>query len=37
MKKDVLLFVAGVAIGYGLVQGLSYFQQNYFWALFYRW
>jgi len=36
VKKDVLLFVVGVALGYCLVQGASYFQQNYMWALFYR-
>jgi hypothetical protein len=36
MKKDIILFVIGVAIGYCLVQGLSYIQQNYLWALFYR-
>jgi hypothetical protein len=36
MKKGVVMFVAGVAIGYCLVQGFTYFQQNYLWALFYR-
>lgn len=36
MKKDVFLFVIGVAIGYCLVHGLSYVHHNYLWALFYH-
>ena len=36
MKREVLMFVAGILIGYVLVQGVSFLQSNYFWALFYR-
>ena len=36
MKREVILFTVGVAIGYCLVQGLAYLNQHYFWALFYR-
>lgn len=34
--KDFLVFVLGIAIGFCLVQGLAFVQQNYVWALFYR-
>jgi hypothetical protein len=36
MKRESLLFFAGVLIGYALIQGLSYLQTHYLWALFYR-
>ena len=36
MKRSVFMFVTGVAIGYCLVQGLSYVSQNYLWVLFYQ-
>lgn len=36
MKKDFMMVMVGILIGYCLVQGASYLNQNYFWALFYR-
>lgn len=36
MKRDILLFVLGIAIGYCLVHGLKYAHQHYLWALFYH-
>jgi len=31
-----MMFAVGVAIGYCLVHGASFLQQNYLWALFYQ-
>ena len=36
MSRELLLFIAGILIGYVLVQGLSFLQAQYLWALFYR-
>lgn len=36
MKKDVFRLALGVVIGYCLVQGATYLQHNYLWAIFYR-
>ncbi len=36
MKRGVVMFVIGVAIGYCLVHGLQYANQNYLWVLFYQ-
>ncbi len=36
MKREIFMFGIGVAIGYGLVQGITYINQHYFWTLFYR-
>jgi len=36
MKRDALMFAAGILIGYCLVQGFTYLQSNYLWALFYH-
>ncbi len=36
MKKDIVMVIAGILIGYCLVQGASYLNQNYLWALMYR-
>jgi hypothetical protein len=35
-KREAFKFVLGVAIGYGFVHGLSYFQSHYLWTVFYR-
>lgn len=36
MKRGFLVFVLGVLLGFCLVQGLAYAQNNYFWAIFYK-
>lgn len=36
MKRDMTLFMVGIVLGYCLVQGLSYLNHHYLWALFYR-
>lgn len=36
MKKDIFIFLIGVAIGYGLIQGLAFLSSNYLWAIFYH-
>lgn len=35
-KRDFVLLVTGIAMGYCLVQGLVYIHQHYLWALFYH-
>lgn len=34
--KGILKFIAGIALGYGAVQGIAYLQQNYLWTFFYH-
>jgi hypothetical protein len=36
MKSGPFRFVAGVLIGYCLMQGLTYVNSHYLWTLFYR-
>ena len=36
MKRELFLFLSGIILGYCLVQGFSYMQTHYLWALFYR-
>ncbi len=36
MKRELLMLVVGILIGYCLVQGASYVQTNYLWTIFYR-
>lgn len=36
MKKSFFSFAVGVSLGYLLVQGFTYLNQNVLWALFYR-
>lgn len=36
MLKKITRFGLGVLIGYSLVQGISYINQNYLWTLFYH-
>lgn len=36
MKRGILMFVIGVALGYCLVHGLGYVSQHYLWVLFYQ-
>lgn len=36
MKKNFFSFAMGVSIGYLLVQGFAYLNQNVLWTLFYR-
>ncbi len=36
MKKDVLVLGLGIVIGFLLVRGFVFVQQNYLWAVFYH-
>ncbi len=36
MKREFLMLVLGITLGYCLVHGLAYVQQHYLWAIFYR-
>lgn len=36
MKAGAFRFVAGVLIGYCLMQGFAYVNTNYLWTIFYR-
>lgn len=36
MNRGFALFMAGILIGYCLVQGMAYFQNHYLWTVFYR-
>ncbi len=36
MKNGFFRFIAGVVLGYCLVQGVTFLNANYLWALFYR-
>lgn len=35
-KSGFLVFAVGVVLGFCLVQGLAYAQNNYIWAIFYK-
>jgi hypothetical protein len=36
MKTGAFRFVAGILIGYSLMQGLAFVNANYLWTIFYR-
>lgn len=36
MKKDFFVFTIGLMLGYLLVQGVAFVQNNYLWAIFYH-
>ena len=36
MKNGAFRFVLGIAIGYGLTQGLAFLNTHYLWTLFYK-
>lgn len=36
MKREFMTFTIGVLLGYCLVQGFSFLNQQYLWTLFYR-